>query len=122
MQRYTLTSADYVQNSTGEPDAVMDADDLSRLVKLAGIPGLAEGRDKQANAEYQNPAGKMSPMGSNISDTAMEKHRLEHEHHIKPGSPEWFQLWFSRPYLTGEKPVGKQAPTGNTLFSKPSSN
>lgn len=45
--------------------------------------------------------------GSNISLTGMEKARLMKEHNIKPGTPEWFQLWFSRPYLTGEKPVGK---------------
>jgi hypothetical protein len=43
--------------------------------------------------------------GSNISVTGMEKQDLEREHNIKPGTPEWFRLWFSRPYLTGEKPV-----------------
>lgn len=45
--------------------------------------------------------------GSNISLTGMEKAKLMKEHNIKPGTKEWFQLWFSRPYLTGEKPVGK---------------
>jgi hypothetical protein len=45
--------------------------------------------------------------GSNISLTGNEKRQLEREHNIKPGTPEWFQLWFSRPYMTGEKPVGK---------------
>lgn len=45
--------------------------------------------------------------GSNISLTGMEKARLMKEHNIKPGTPEWFQLWFSRPYLTGEKPINK---------------
>lgn len=43
--------------------------------------------------------------GSNISLTGMEKRALEKKHNIKPGTAEWFQLWFSRPYLTGEKPV-----------------
>lgn len=45
-------------------------------------------------------------IGSNISITGMEKAELMRKHNIKPGTPEWFQLWFSRPYLTGEKPVG----------------
>jgi hypothetical protein len=45
--------------------------------------------------------------GSNISLTGTEKALLMKKHNIKPGTPEWFQLWFSRPYLTGEKPVGK---------------
>lgn len=43
---------------------------------------------------------------SNISITGSEKGRLMREHNIKPGTPEWFQLWFSRPYLTGEQPIG----------------
>ncbi len=46
--------------------------------------------------------------GSNISITGTEKRELEHKHNIKPGTPEWFQLWFSLPYMTGEKPVGKK--------------
>jgi hypothetical protein len=46
-------------------------------------------------------------IGSNISLTGSEKSALMKEHNIKPGTPEWFQLWFSRPYMTGEKPVGK---------------
>jgi hypothetical protein len=29
------------------------------------------------------------------------------EHNIKPGTDEWFKLWFSRPSLTGEKPFDK---------------
>jgi len=45
--------------------------------------------------------------GSNISLTGMEKANLMKKHNIRPGTPEWFQLWFSRPYLTGEKPIGK---------------
>lgn len=43
--------------------------------------------------------------GSNISITGTQKAELMRKHNIKPGTPEWFQLWFSKPYLTGEKPV-----------------
>jgi len=42
--------------------------------------------------------------GSNISYTAAEKRAYEKKHNIKPGTPEWFKLWFARPYLTGENP------------------
>jgi len=65
-------------------------DDIKTLQRLAGINEFKG---------YQ-PFG-----GSNISITGMEKQRLEKEHSIKPGTPEWFKLWFSKPYLTGEKPV-----------------
>lgn len=63
---------------------------LKELCQLAGIP-----------------AGSTLPplSGSNISVTASEKRRLERERHIQPGTPEWFKLWFSLPYLTGEPPV-----------------
>jgi hypothetical protein len=64
--------------------------ELSDLKRLAGIT--------EFNG-YQ-PYG-----GSNISITGTEKRELERKHNIKPGTPEWFQLWFSLPYMTGEKPV-----------------
>ena len=44
--------------------------------------------------------------GSNISVTAAEKARTMRDQNIQPGTPEWFQLWFSLPYLTGERPTG----------------
>jgi hypothetical protein len=62
---------------------------ISELKKLAGI-------SKHKFTENE---------GSNISLTGMEKRELEKKHNIQPGTDEWFQLWFSRPYLTGEKPV-----------------
>jgi hypothetical protein len=63
--------------------------DLNDLRKLAGI------NDPKPTAE-----------GSNISVTGSEKRRIERERNIKPGTKEWFQLWFSLPYLTGEKVPG----------------
>lgn len=43
--------------------------------------------------------------GSNISITGNEKAQLMRKHNIQPGSQAWFQLWFSKPYLTGEHPL-----------------
>jgi len=65
---------------------------LEELKKLSGI---------------NTPNKINTETGSNVSLTGMEKARLMREHNIKPGTPEWFQLWFSRQYLTGEKPIGK---------------
>lgn len=45
--------------------------------------------------------------GSNISITGNEKGQLMRQHNIQPGTRAWFQLWFSKPYLTGEKPVDR---------------
>lgn len=44
-------------------------------------------------------------IGSNISITGNEKAQIQKEKGIKPGTDEWFRLWFSKPYLTGETPV-----------------
>ena len=68
-------------------------DELESIKKLAGLQ------------EFQ---GLQPYGGSNISITGTEKRRLERKHNIKPGTPEWFQLWFSLPYMTGEQPVGKK--------------
>jgi len=61
-------------------------DEINELKKLSGI-------DTQ------------SLEGSNISITGNEKGELQKKYNIKPGTDEWFRLWFSRPYLTGEKPI-----------------
>lgn len=57
--------------------------------------------------ELKKLAGVKTPVldGINISVTGTEKGELMKKHNIKPGTPEWFKLWFSLPYLTGEKPV-----------------
>jgi hypothetical protein len=71
-------------------------DDISQLKRLAGINEF-KGFMKY---EPENPLG-----GSNISLTGTEKAKLMKENNIRPGTPEWFKLWFSLPYMTGEKPV-----------------
>ena len=68
-------------------------DDLQQLKLLAGIGNRA------VMQEYKGFAG------SNISVTGNEKSELMKKHDIRPGTEEWFKLWFSKPYLTGERPI-----------------
>lgn len=68
-------------------------DELQQLKLLAGIGNRA------VMQEYKGFAG------SNISVTGNEKGELMKRHNIRPGTEEWFKLWFSRPYLTGEQPI-----------------
>lgn len=68
-------------------------DDLQQLKLLAGIGNRA------VMQEYKGFAG------SNISVTGNEKGELMKQHDIRPGTDEWFKLWFSKPYLTGENPI-----------------
>jgi hypothetical protein len=71
-------------------------DDLARLKQLAGI------NEFKGYVTY-NPENPMG--GSNISITGNEKGELMKKHDIRPGTAEWFKLWFSLPKLTGEKPI-----------------
>jgi len=95
MQQYKFRSNDFVpEGETGIDDAVLDVNDpINEMRVLAGL-----GNQPQWT-EYKGQPG------SNISATATAKAELMKENNIKPGTPEWFQLWFSRPYLTGEPPV-----------------
>ena len=70
----------------------MDA--IQELKMLAGISS------NRPNWQAYNPE-----QPDNISYTGTEKAELQRDHKIKPGTDAWFKLWFSRPYLTGEKPI-----------------
>lgn len=67
--------------------------DIEQLKVLAGIGNRA------VMQEYRGFAG------SNISVTGNEKGELMKKHDIRPGTEEWFKLWFSKPYLTGKRPI-----------------
>ena len=67
--------------------------DLDTLRKLAGI------NEFKGYTPYE---------GSNISITGTEKRQIEREQNIRPGDKDWFQLWFSKPYLTGEQFRGRK--------------
>lgn len=41
----------------------------------------------------------------NLSISGDEKAKLQKKYNIKPGTDEWFKLWFAKTKLTGEKPV-----------------
>ena len=58
---------------------------IDELKRLAGI-------DKESND---------ASTGENISHTATALRQKERQLGLKPGDPDWFRLWFSRPYMTG---------------------
>ena len=62
---------------------------IKELKKLAGI-------------DKEQPS-----MGENISITGTEKAQYQRKHNVKPGTDEWFKLWFARPKMTGENPMPK---------------
>ena len=93
MKQYRITSEHLDQSS--DEDCILPADDpIHEIKSMQYLAGLGH---RARLHEYK---------GSNISVTGSEKRRIEREQNIQPGTPEWFKLWFSLPYMTGEKPTG----------------
>ncbi len=95
MKQYRVTSENLNQDSND--DCYLDPNypiqEIKVLQYLGSINSQARLHEYRVN------------QGSNISVTGMEKGELMKKHNIKPGTPEWFRLWFSLPFMTGEKPV-----------------
>ena len=62
--------------------------DIDTLKKLAGI------NEFQGYTEYK--------IDENPSITATALKQKEKDMGIKPGDKDWFKLWFSKPYMTGQ--------------------
>ena len=73
-------------------------DELDQIKQLAGVT-----QNVGRLQEYKG-YGSIQTDGSNMSITANEKIQYQNSNNIQPGTQEWFQLWFSKPYLTGERP------------------
>ena len=62
--------------------------DIATLKRLAGI------NEFQGYSEYQ--------IDENPSITAAKIKDKEKKLGVKPGDADWFKLWFSKPYMTGQ--------------------
>lgn len=104
MKEYRITTENLDKNSND--DAYLSPDDPINELKI--IQYLGGINSQQKLTEYRNQVKESEIQGSNISVTGMEKARLQKELNIKPGTPEWFRLWFTLQYLTGSNPIGKK--------------
>ena len=84
MKQYRVTADMFNPkgNNPGVPDAYVNPADL----KQYGV---------HTNAPAEKPAP--SPQLPNLG-------KVQQDRNIKPGTDEWFKLWFARTPLTGEKP------------------
>ena len=100
---------------SGIIDMILDGGTEEQLEEGKKFPRTSEFLFVRELEDIKRLAGVYEPyveegdgsMGSNISKTANKISNIMKEKNIQPGTPEWFQLWFSKPYLTGEKPYGK---------------
>ena len=112
MKQIRITSEHFVpRGEQGYPDAGMDPDDLRRLKQLAGVPVFedyysAGGHDPAIDTPNNTDSSMPSVVGGITNKETINKRQIEKQNGIKPGSDEWFRLWFSKEHLTGEKPIG----------------
>lgn len=84
MKQYKITTQDLVQSS--ENDCFLSPDDpIHELIGQSQLGGL--GGDSLLH-KY-----RMSQLPEIDSSN---KGKIQRENNIKPGTPEWFQLWFSQ--------------------------
>jgi hypothetical protein len=102
MKQYRITSDNI--NKDSPDDCHLDPNDPIKEIKILQYLGGINAQGRLYEYRLQN---QQAEQGSNISVTGNAKGELMKKHNIKPGTPEWFKLWFSLPYLTGEKPVDK---------------
>lgn len=104
MKQYYITREN-LDLDTSE-DAYLAPDDPIHALKavqyMGGLGGEARLAEYRAQTEQRNREINKS---NDTSLSASDKVQLMKDHNIKPGSPEYIKLWFSKPGLTGENPV-----------------
>lgn len=98
MKQYRIKSDDIAPADSDDDCYLAENDPAQEIKRLQFLGGLG---GEQRLAEYRMSQSQLN-QGSNITVTAAENARIMREQNIRPGTPEWFKLWFSRPYLTGE--------------------
>jgi hypothetical protein len=97
MKQYRITAADLNQNSTDDCYLAPN-DPIHELKALSGLGGLG------GKARLQEYRASQQSYGETFGQAGQEKSDIMRKNNIRPGDPEWFKLWFSLPYMTGEKP------------------
>lgn len=79
---------------------------IVKAVSTKNNPPFVEGQTITVAPNYikRAPIVAESSYGETFGQASKEKTELMRKHNIKPGTEEWFKLWFSLPYMTGEKP------------------
>jgi hypothetical protein len=76
---------------TGMKDVKLPEQNIDSISDLKRLAGISENSYGEETSKYATNLGQ-----------------IQRERNIRPGSDEWFRLWFSKPLLTGEKPYDKK--------------
>ena len=77
------------------PDAYVDPAVLAQVKREAGIHDF----------QYQGPC---TATAEHFQENVLDKGAYQREHNIRPGTDEWFRLWFAKTDVTGENPMPKK--------------
>jgi len=103
MKQYRITTENLSQDSPD--DAYLAPDDPIHELKISNLLGELGAEERLNQYRLKNVKHDQEINKSvNIGLSGSEKRRLEQEHNINPGTPEWFKLWFSK---SSESPLGK---------------
>lgn len=86
-------------------DPFQQAKLMNGFDKLKSVPIPEKNIDSLA--DLKRLAGVQPSMGQAMSHQGTNLGQIQRGRNIRPGSDEWFKLWFSKPHLTGEKPYDK---------------
>jgi hypothetical protein len=99
MKQYRITT-----ENSGPPDNPDDAilspnDPIHELKRLQYLGGLgAEARLAEYRTKNTPNQDRNNSYGETFGQASSEKLEIMKKNNIRPGDPEWFRLWFSRPY------------------------
>jgi hypothetical protein len=74
---------------------------------MNGFNNLKSVQLPQSKIDSIDDLKKLAGVNENIDINMIpdiNRGQIMREQNIKPGSDEWFKLWFAKPKLTGEKP------------------
>ncbi len=86
-------------------DPFKQAQIMNGFDKLKSV-SIPEKEDSLSDIKRLAGIGETS-MGQEMSQHSTNLGAIQREKNIRPGSPEWFKLWFALPHLTGEQPYDK---------------
>ena len=82
-------------------------DPFKQAKLMNGFNNLKSVQLPERNIDSIDDLKKLAGVNENVNthiDTGVNRGQIMRERNIKPGTEEWFKLWFSQPKLTGEKP------------------
>jgi hypothetical protein len=74
---------------------------------MNGFNNLKSVQMPESNIDSIDDLKKLAGVNENVNCEIVpdiNRGQIMRERNIKPGSDEWFKLWFAKPKLTGERP------------------